>query len=195
MEEIRNYPEPTIPQPPSTTPPPPPSDGISSWWEAELHADDQNRPVTMEYTPVWYNRQTNDPMKYEWVSLEARWVRHFPLQNGPWDHFVTYKDINLGYEEQVILPNGSYQVICQFDKTAGAINLYPHPSNVNYVGLGDVLKIWGDGRIDLTNGLTVKPNGVLLLGQPSVVEQDGQKYWKVIGPDGKNYGVPLTPLR
>lgn len=108
---------------------------------------------------------------------------------------MAYKDINLGYEEQVILPNGTYQVICQYDKTAVAINLYPHPSNVNYVSLGDVLKIWGDGRIDLTNGLTVKPNGVLVLTQPSVVEQDGQQYWKVVGPDGKNYAVPLTPLR
>ena len=68
MEEIRNYPtpDPALDQPPAA------DVHVPSWWEGELHADDTNRPVTVEYVPIWYNPRTNSPETYKWVAVVGR---------------------------------------------------------------------------------------------------------------------------
>jgi hypothetical protein len=48
MNELRNYPEPTGPQPPLI-------DSMQvSWWNGEVPDDNAQRPVSVEYTPVLY---------------------------------------------------------------------------------------------------------------------------------------------
>src|SRR5262245_60828288 len=118
MDEIRNYPEPTIPQPPAA------DVNVASWWEGELHDDDTNRPVTTEYTPVWYNPQTNDPNDYKWVAAVGRWARHVPLQAGPWDHFVMNVDANILFDEWLELPNHRYQIFRQWVRNPDGTDAY-----------------------------------------------------------------------
>ena len=180
MQELRNYPD------------PPEEIQLSrqnAWWVGEIHSDDVNRPVTMEYVACLYYPQ--GPLSYEERAVAGFWLRHVPVQNGPWDHFVTFKDVRLRFDEQLILPNGQYQILWQFDYEGLGVRICPKPSQINYVSLGDKLRTWGDGRIDL-NWMGVNPAGHLAIGVWR--EIDGKKYLSVNGPDGNWYGIELTKL-
>jgi len=98
---------------------------------------------------------------------------------------------------ELFLGGGRYQPLWNYDKVNGIFGVVPHPSNVNFVTLGDVLRISGGGRIELGAGLYVfsqLEGGGLALGALHVTEKNGFKYVKVKGQDGKKYGLKLESL-
>lgn len=194
MEELRNYPEPTGPQPPLI-------DAMQvSWWSGEIPDGNAQRPVSVEYKPVLYYPQ--GPTSYAWRAIAGQWVVHFPLQGPqyPWDHFVTYMDRELGFERQVTWrgPNGVqlYQILWIWDYDGTGIKVCPHPSQVNYVSFGDMIKVWGSGRVDLAQ-IGIAPDGplwLLTLSQNIIASHDGAKYIRCKMPDGSYAGIPLAVL-
>lgn len=185
MDEIRNYHEPTIPQPPAA------GVHVVSWWEGELHGDDKNRPVSTEYVPIWYNPMTADVNAYKWVAVVGRWARHVPVQSGPWNHFVMNVDANMLFDEWVELPNGRYQIFRQWVRNqdgsdAYAIAICPHLSQVNHVSLGERIFVHGNGQVNIGNFACLK-DGYWYLGPEShfVDNGDNTGYWEIKVGDKK----------
>lgn len=141
-------------------------------------------------------------MRYAWRAIVARWMDHFPLQGPqyPWDHFVTYLDRELGFEQQVTWKDSSgnqlYQILWQWDYDGTGVKVCPHPSQVNYISFGDIIKVWGSGRVDLGQ-LSIAPDGQLWVLTPSpdiIATYNGVQYLRCKLPDGSYAGIPLTAL-
>jgi hypothetical protein len=192
MEELRNYPEPPQPQPLLI------DANQVSWWNGEVTGN-LDRPVSVEYTPALY--YPGGPHNYAWRAIVARWMEHFPLQDGPWNHFVTYLDRELGFEQQVTWKTDAgaqvYQILWQWDYAHVGVKICPHPSQVNWVSFGDRIIVWGSGRIDLGEQLTIAKDGnvwVLIPGPTIITTYNGVDYLRCKMPNGSYAGIPLTPL-
>jgi hypothetical protein len=194
MDEIRNYHEPAIPQPPAA------DVHVASWWEGELHGDDENRPITTEYVPIWYNPQTNDPNTYKWVAVVARWARHVPLQPQPWNHFVMNTDANILFDEWMELPSGEYQIFRQYVRNpdgsdAGAIAICPHLTQINTVSLGEQLFVHGSGQVNIGNFARLA-DGYWYLGPDSHFVDNGDRtgFWEIkVGEKRWRLGATEVP--
>ena len=67
----------------------------------------------------------------------------------------------------------------QFDYGGFGVRIWPKVSQINYASLGDKLRTWGDGRVEM-NWMVFMPGGHLAIG--AWREVNGTKYISVNGP-------------
>lgn len=129
-----------------------------------------------------------------WQIFEyARWKRE-AVQDGP-QHLVLTLSPTFNVVNQLTKDfTEKYAPIYYFNRFDYTMNFGTHPSNVNYVTVGDVLKISGGGRIELTGNEYVVPKQGHIVGKDFTTVKNGVTYLNYTGPDGKKYGVRLEAL-